>query len=124
MKINELINELVSVKEKRAALTAEDSLLSKQAGIIEQDIMTLMAEAGTTKAASEEGHSVSVSKKMYPSIENWDALYAHIIATNSFDLLHKRPSITAFRDRWEATETIPGASASEVWEISLHKSRN
>jgi len=34
-------------------------------------------------------------------------------------LLHKRLSSTAFRERWEAGEAIPGTSTSEVWELSV-----
>jgi hypothetical protein len=37
--------------------------------------------------------------------------------------MHKRLSNTAFRDRWAAGEAIPGTKASEIWEITVTKSR-
>jgi len=36
-------------------------------------------------------------------------------------LLHKRLSSTAFRERWEAGEAIPGTEASEVWELTVRR---
>jgi len=123
MNLSELINQLVEVKQQRADLALQDSDLSKQVAQLEADIMHAMSEAGTTKAASEAGHSVTMSKKTVPVITDWESFYEYVSQTKSFDLLHKRLSSTAFKDRLEQGEQIPGSSATELWGINLTKSR-
>lgn len=123
MTLSELINELVVVKQQRTSLATTDSELGKQVAKLEADIMHTMNEAGLSKAASDIGHSVSMSKKAHPTITDWDQFYGYVTGTKSFDLLHKRLSSTAFRDRWEAGEIIPGSSSTDVWGISVTTSR-
>ena len=62
MKISELIDELISLKEQRTELANLDSSLSKRVSQLESDLMHAMNSAGTMKAASERGHSVTMSK--------------------------------------------------------------
>jgi hypothetical protein len=123
MNLSELINQLVDVKRQRTDIATQDSELSVKAAQLESDIMHAMSEAGTTKAASEAGHSVSMSKKAVPTINDWDAFYTYVQQTKSFDLLHKRLSITAFKDRLEQGEQVPGSSMTELWGINLTQSR-
>lgn len=123
MNISELIDEILHVKEQRAELTAQDGDLAKKLRALEKDLMEAMNIAGTTKAASETGHSCKMEKKSYPAIEDWNAFYAYVSDTKSYDLMHKRLSNTAFRDRWAAGEQIPGTKSSEIWEITVTKSR-
>jgi hypothetical protein len=123
MNLSELIEQLVEVKRKRTDIASQDSDLSKQAAQLEADIMHLMSEVGTTKAATETGHSVTMAKKTVPVITDWDAFYEYVQQTKSFDLLHKRLSTTAFKDRAENGEQIPGSSITELWGINLTQSR-
>jgi hypothetical protein len=122
-KLSDLIDELAMIKQQRKEILEKDTELGQYAATLERDIMHAMSEAGTTKAASERGHSVSMSKKTHPIIMDWDQFYDYVVRTKGFDLLHKRLSSTAFNDRWEAGEIIPGSSTSDVWGISLTKSR-
>ena len=106
MNISELIDEIVRVKAEREGLNTISSELTSRLTKLERDLMELMASAGTTKAASNAGHSCKVEKKSYPAIKDWTLFYDYVTKTNSFDLLHKRLSNTAFRDRWAAGEEI------------------
>ena len=123
MILTELIEQLVEIRRKRTDIASQDSELSKQASQLEADIMHLMSEVGTTKAATETGHSVVMAKKSVPVITDWDAFYSYVQQTKSFDLLHKRLSTTAFKDRAENGEQIPGSSITELWGITLTQSR-
>jgi hypothetical protein len=123
MNLTELIEQLVEIRRKRTDIASQDSELSKQASQLEADIMHLMSEVGTTKAATETGHSVVMAKKSVPVITDWDAFYSYVQQTKSFDLLHKRLSTTAFKDRAENGEQIPGSSITELWGITLTQSR-
>ena len=123
MNLSELINQMVELQSQRKNLADQDSALSKQLSQLEADIMHAMSTAGTFKSASDAGHSVTMAKKLHPTITDWNEFYGYVTKTNSFDLLHKRLSSTAFKDRWEAGETIPGSTTAEVWGLSVTKSR-
>ena len=122
MNISELINQLVEVRRQRTDLAANDKKLVAQASVLEKDIMHAMTEAGTFRAASDTGHTINMQKKTHPAVDDWAAFYAFITETGSFDLLQRRLSSTAFKDRWAAGQAIPGITSAEVWELSINSS--
>lgn len=56
-----------------------------------------------------------------PTPESWDKVFAYVKKTNSFDLLQKRLSAPAVRERWEDNREIPGVGRIQVVSISLTK---
>jgi len=120
MNIKDLIDEFVSVKGKREALTAEASALTKKLAIIEADIMEQMATQGISKAGSDKA-SCTMKEVSNPTITDWQAFYAYVADTKQFELLHKRLSSTIFRERWEAGETIPGTLATKSFELTVYR---
>lgn len=124
MQIDTLIQQYIDIKNERAALATKDKELSQQGSKLQADIMHAMSEAGTYKAATADGHSVSMVKKTHPAIIDWAQFYEYVAETKNFDLLQKRLSAPAFRDRWDAGTPIPGAGSSEVWELSISQKRN
>ena len=124
MNLSELIDAFVELKRQRAALAADDKILSTRQAVLESDIMAAMAAAGTFRAASEHGHTCNMVKKTHPAIVNWEEFYNFVAETKSFDLLQKRLSAPAFRDRWSEGQPVPGASSAEVWDLSITTSRS
>lgn len=53
-----------------------------------------------------------------PAVQDWDALYQHILETKDFSLLHKRVMDSAVRERWSAEEEVPGVTRFPVWKLS------
>jgi len=123
MNLSDLINQMIDFKNEKARLEQQVKDVQKQIAQLESDIMHAMNEAGTTKAASEAGHSATMKKSLQPTITDWDQFYAYVTSTKNFDLLQKRLSSTAFRDRWEAGEEIPGSSSVELWGLTVTQSR-
>jgi chromosome segregation ATPase len=120
MNIKDLIDEYVKVKAHREQLTDDVRKANNKLGELEKDIMDLMSKAGITQAASDKA-SLSMKLKQHPAINDWKAFYGYVAETGQFELLHKRLSSTAFRERWDAGEAIPGTSISEVWELSVYR---
>lgn len=118
MNIKDLIDMYVETKNAREELSAQVKEKTEKLTRLEGDIMALMSDAGITKAASDK---VSCTMRMskHPAIDDWQAFYGYVAETSQFELLHKRLSSTAFRERWEAGEVIPGTSVSEVWELTV-----
>lgn len=66
--------------------------------------------------------TASVSEELKPQVDDWDQVYAYIVEKEAWDLLEKRMSRVAFRDRFEAGEYVPGTQAFNHKKLSLVKS--
>jgi hypothetical protein len=120
MNINDLIDQFVEVKAKREALSNEVKQCTSKLAALENDIMSLMSEAGISKAGNDKA-TCSMRQTLQPAIDDWKVFYDYVAETGQFELLHKRLSSTAFRERWDAGEAIPGTSTSAVWELTVYR---
>lgn len=118
--IKDLIDDYVSTKNEREALSETIKEKTTKLGRLEGDIMKLMSEAGLSQAASDKA-SCTMKLSKHPAIKDWQQFYAYVANTGQFELLHKRLSSTAFRERWEAGEVIPGTEASDLWELTVRR---
>jgi hypothetical protein len=64
---------------------------------------------------------VTRSEKPVPKVTDWDALYAHIKKTGAFELLQKRPTESAFAERWDAGKSVPGTEKFTKVSLSVSK---
>lgn len=120
MNINDLINQFVEVKALKESLNEQIKECNEKLAKIEAEIMEQMSNAGISQAASDKA-SCTMRQVTHPAITDWDAFYKHVASTGEFELLHKRLSSTAFRERWESGEAIPGTSTSTAWELSVRR---
>ena len=118
MNINELIDQFVATKAKREDLSEEVKQCTKQLAELEKDIMDLMSHAGISQAANDKA-SCTMKLNRHPAIDDWNTFYKYVAESGQFELLHKRLSSTAFRERWDAGEAIPGTTTSDVWELTV-----
>ena len=120
MNINDLINKFVEVKAEKEALNDLIKKVNEALSQIEADIMEQMAAAGVTQVASEKA-SCTMKLAKHPAITDWEAFYKHVAETGEFELSHKRLSSTAFKERWEHGEAVPGTTTTELWELSVRR---
>lgn len=120
MNINDLINQFVEVKALKESLNEQIKECNEKLGKIEAEIMEQMSNAGINQAASDKA-SCTMRQVTHPTITDWETFYKHVASTGEFELLHKRLSSTAFRERWESGEAIPGTTSSSVWELSVRR---
>lgn len=64
---------------------------------------------------------VTVITKPVPQVQDWDKFYAYVGKTKSFDLLQRRLTDTAIKERWEAGKKIPGVEPFNVVTLSVNK---
>lgn len=64
---------------------------------------------------------VTLGLKQVPKVVNWDALYAHIQKTGEFELLHRRVSDEAVKERAEQKIRVPGVQLEPVQVLSVEK---
>jgi hypothetical protein len=59
---------------------------------------------------------VELHKSDTPICGDWVKLYGHIKKTGDFDLLHKRISATAIKERWMGGKDVPGIEHMEAFD--------
>jgi len=123
---NMTIGELIDVRKANNELLGEANKVAKeykdQENLIDAAIIVELDKSQSTRAANAIG-SVSVSTTEEPKVDDWDAVYNHIIQNNDFALLHKRISATAFRELMKLGLVPPGMSSRTVRRVnfrSLH----
>lgn len=122
MKLNELIDQWINLKEQRAALAKQDRELAQQITQLQSEIMAKMEDVGTSQARSDRG-LVSMKQTNQPTILDWQAFYAYVAENNAFDLLQRRLSAPAFRARWDNDEQVPGTGTVPIWTLHLSTSK-
>ena len=85
---------------------------------IDAAIIVQLDSQQSTRAANATG-SVSISSSEEPNVDDWDKLYAHIMSTQDFALLHRRISATAFRELAKAGMIPPGLSSRTVRRVNF-----
>lgn len=116
-----IIAKLVEVRDEKRRIGERDKELNDQWRSLEMELLVRLEEQGMKKASTEEG-TASITETVLPQVTDWDAVFAHIKATDSFYLLQKRPAAAAFRELLDSGEEVPGMEPYVKKSISLRKS--
>jgi hypothetical protein len=85
----------------------------KKVAELKDKLMSEMLEEGTLTYKAED-ITASISTSVVPTVTDWGLLYNYIRENNAFDLLQKRISATAWRDRKEEEGSIAGTDETEI----------
>jgi hypothetical protein len=111
---------LYTTREQRLALQKQvDELKALETRLKEFFIDTLPKSQATGVAGKLA--RVTVVQKTSPIVEDWEAFYAYVKKNNAFELMQKRLSDTAVKERWEDGKTIPGVTVNHYVDVSLNK---
>ena len=104
------INEL---KAKRKALESQVDALKAEQKEIEEAVMSSLFAQGIM-GTKVKGFSVGILTQPRYSVVDWDALYAHIKATDSFELLNKALKNASVKDL-----VTTGVTADELVKMGI-----
>lgn len=104
------INEL---KAKRKALESQVDALKAEQKEIEEAVMSSLSAQGIM-GTKVKGFSVGILTQPRYSVVDWDVLYAHIKATDSFELLNKALKNASVKDL-----VTNGVSAGELVKMGI-----
>jgi len=97
---------LAKREEQRAAQAHADELKEKMAPLEEALLERLNAE-GLTQAAGSKA-TIYVKKTEEPDVKDWQAVYGYVAKHGAWEILQKRISSTAWRERREEGDEVPG----------------
>ena len=117
-KIRDVYNELMEVKAKLIEANNQASFAKKRYEEVMEEMVSEMQIIGTTQFKGAKG-LVYTQTKMIPIMEDWDELTNWIVKHDAFDLLEKRVSRTAWRDRIEEGN-IPGLGAMQQVKLVVN----
>lgn len=115
--INELINELADTRESINSLDEKRKEFVQKKMDLESRLVAVMDDQGIERTANDRA-TISVKTETMPSAEDWDQIYRHILATEQFELLHRRLSAQAFREILALGQTVPGVRSTDVVRIN------
>jgi len=100
------------VREYKKLKTAEKKF-SDQKKIVESlkaDMLTEMEHIGTSTYNGNKG-TISMAQYEVPVVDNWEQVYKYIHKHEAYDLLQRRITSAAWRDRLDEGEKIKGIQA-------------
>lgn len=118
MDIGKFIDEMHEVRAEKRYHEAEIKRIDASIKLMESQLFTEMECHGLTESQGKLGKA-EIKLVLYPHMENWDDFYADIRENNNFSLLHKRISLTKYRELVEAEQDPSGTRRNFVNEITL-----
>jgi hypothetical protein len=115
--LDELMNSLADMRGVIA--TTEEGLrgLKQRKNELEAKLIAKMEDQGIDRTGNDRC-SVSIKIETVPTVEDWDAVYKHILSTEQFELLHKRMSASAYRELLSLDMELPGVKPTDVTRIN------
>jgi hypothetical protein len=118
--IGEAIDLLYSMRTERLAFQKQVDDAQEKETILKKHIIQNFA-AVDLEGARGLTATASLKRTTQANVLDWDAYHAYIVDNDAWDLVQKRTSITALKERWENGEQIPGVEKYEVLDLSLTK---
>ena len=119
-KIGACADKLYELRNKRLKIKKEVDILEEEEKALKLHIINTLPKSEASGVAGKLAR-VSVGSKPVPQVVDWSKLYKHIKKTGEFDLLGRKASTAAVKERWEAGEEVPGVDHFNVVAVSMSK---
>ena len=113
-------DRLFELREKRLEEQKKVDLIEAEEKAIKEHIIQNLPKSEASGVAGKLAR-VTVITKQIPQVQDWDKFYAYVAKTKSFDLLQKRLTDTAVKERWENGKKIPGVESFGAVTLSINK---
>lgn len=111
---------LYETREARLAIEKQAEELKKREALLKDHLINELPKSQAGGIAGKVAR-VTITTKLIPQVKDWDSFRAYIKKTGSWDLIQKRVSDTAVKERWEAGKEIPGVEAFQTTGVSINK---
>tara|TARA_R100001594_G_C4044013_1_gene263788 strand:+ start:1090 stop:1449 length:360 start_codon:yes stop_codon:yes gene_type:complete len=113
-----LYAKLVSEKKKLDNLEKQFNEQKKLVNELKQDVLVEMEQIGTTTYNGDKA-VISVTEHEIPVVEDWNAFYAYIYENNAIDLLQRRVTSSAWKDRRDDGEHVAGVDSMKQQRLRI-----
>jgi hypothetical protein len=116
----DLVDNFIRVRSQRLDLDKEVKALKTQEEGLSKVIIAKMRE-GDLKAIGASLGLIKLHETEEPTPENWDEIWKFVKENDAWELLHKRLTVTAVRERWADGIAVPGVGKTTVYKITPSK---
>lgn len=117
-KMGPMVDALLKLRDRRDAARDKAEELGRQYSEAEGALMGALRSEELDQARGRLA-TFSVSKTTIPEVEDWAAVQAWVRRRNAFEMLHKRITVTAWRERLDSKILVPGTRAEQIWTPHL-----
>lgn len=115
-----LIQQYHEIRARRLALQREADTLEQQEKDLLYDL-TMGLDIKRGHLVNEGQYQMKAAPKQVVVVEAWSVLLNHIRDTGEVDLLQKRVTESAVKERWGAGLTVPGTKEDNKWVVTVTK---
>jgi hypothetical protein len=120
-KLADFLYELVQLGKMLSKLTTPfDDILPPTKKAVEDHFINTLS-VNETSGVQGTGARVQITQSEIPTPTDWPAIYKHIQKTGEFELLGRKLSTEAIRERWENKKQIPGIGVFIAKKVSCTK---
>lgn len=119
-KLAQAVDKYYETRECRLALDKQAAEMKKKESELKQFLIDNISKSDAT-GVSGQLMRATVKTTVEPTPEDWPSIYKYILKKKEFDLLQRRLSVTAVRERWDQDIEINGIGKIVVPNISLTK---
>jgi hypothetical protein len=113
-------DRLYQLRQKRLEMQKEVDKVAAEESALKEHIINTLPKSEASGVAGKLARVTVVTKEV-PQVEDWDAFYKYVKKTGQFDLMQRRISDGAIKERWEAGKEIPGVKHFQVVTVSINK---
>ena len=116
----DLLDSYIATRAERLELAKQVEEMEEREKDLQKTIIAKMREGGIKAMGGTLG-LVKLGETEEPVAENWPEIWKYIKEKDAWDLVHKRITVTAVRDRWEDGEAVPGVGKITKYKLSVSK---
>ena len=118
--LGECADLLYEKKQQRLELQREVARIEAEEKALKARLIEELPKSNSTGIAGVKAR-VSIVQKDIPTVEDWSRFYSYVEENKCFELLQKRLSDAAIKERWENGEEVPGVAKFTLSNLSLNK---
>lgn len=118
--IGACIDKLFSLRKERLEIERDADEVREKESELEKHILESFNKSDLEGARGKDAVA-GIIQSTVPTVKDWDKLFKYVKKEDAFDLLQKRVSATAYRERMDAKEVVPGVESFIVTKLSLRK---
>lgn len=113
-------DKLFELRAKRLAMQKEVDAVEAEEKAYKEHIINTLPKSEASGVAGKLARVTVVTKEV-PQVKDWDAFYKFVKKTGQFDLLQRRLTDAAIKERWEHGKEIPGVEHFNAVSVSINK---
>ena len=113
-------DKLFDLRNKRLAEQKKVDEIAAEETALKNHVIENLPKSEASGVAGKLAR-VTVVTKQVPQVKDWDVFYKYVKKTGSFDLMQKRLTDAAIKERWEAGKEVPGVEHFNAVSVSINK---